>query len=619
LTLFAQAESVAGERSGVRDRIMQIAVPLVVAACGDIFMAAPNPVPLGAEALTLVSADFNGDGLDDVAAATAGGIQIALASERGGFTVAGRVAVAYAGSLLTGDFDSDGRIDLVATSGEPSRVVVGLGDGTGGFRLRGVGSPGERALLRAAADFNGDGHSDLVLTTRQFTSELGYTFYDDVMRLLLGDGTGGFAEAAGGPIKLDHYVPAPNPDPEFPDVAERPAGPIVAAHVNGDAHVDVLVAMGGLPGGVQVLLGDGAGNLHPGSDGAYWRDVQHQSNASINSMAVADFDEDGQADVAVFNGFGREFTVLHGDGVGGFGEVLGIARVVFGGVSLAAADFDADGHVDVAIRRAGGRDVVTVLLGDGDSRFVEAPGSPELTSAGRGARGMWLATGRFDRDPAIDLATASLLDPDRQRVTMLGVLRNTAAQPATAETRRLPLRRSRAQTRYGSSVTLYSRRTCGEPANGRFALYNRAVTPRGHGQWQLVTTETANRLGEVSEQVAPAFNTQYQWRPADGGVGRASRPLLVRVAPLVRAHWEDAAGPAGMVVGRVRPARPGGRVELRAYVTGRPSAIATMRQNAHGRFQFRLRDKDAPRLADVVVPATRRTAAGEGPVRSTGG
>jgi hypothetical protein len=602
----------------VRGTIMQIAVPLVVAACSDIFTPAPNPVSLGDVGLAFAAADFDGDGLDDVAVATdEGGIRIALAGDRGGFTLASRVAGVDAGSLLAGDFDSDGHADLVATTGAPSRVVLLLGDGFGGFRLRDVGHPGEGAVLRAAADLNGDAHLDLVLTTRQLTSELGYTFDDDVMRLLFGDGMGGFMEAAGGPTAFEHYRPPPNPDPGFPDVVARPAGPIVATDVNGDARIDVVVAMSGLPGGLQVFLGDGAGGLRPGSDGAHRRDGIRQANADISSMAAADFDEDGRTDIAVFDGMRREFTVLHGDGVGGFGEVLGIARTVYGGGSLAAADFDADRHVDVAIRRVGERDAVTVLLGDGDSRFHEAPGSPELTRAGRGSRGIWLAPGRFDRDPAVDLATTSLLDPDRQRVTVLGVLRNHAARPATAETRRPPLRRSRAQTQYGSSVTLYSRRTCGEPADGRFALYRRGVTPRGHGAWRLVATATVDRLGEVSRQVTPTSNSEYQWRSAAGG-GLASRPVMVRVAQRVRARWQDAFGPGGAVVGRVRPARNGGRVELRARANGRTSAIATTRQDARGRFQFRLRDTDAPRLADVVVPATRRNVAGEGVVRATG-
>jgi hypothetical protein len=105
--------------------------------------AALEPLPGAALVWAVAAADFDADGRDDVAvgllAQGEGGwttrVQVALARDGGGWD--GRVLAVEPGragvrSLGAGDLDADGRLDLVAGTGEGD-VWVFLGDGQGGF------------------------------------------------------------------------------------------------------------------------------------------------------------------------------------------------------------------------------------------------------------------------------------------------------------------------------------------------------------------------------------------------------------------------------------------------------------------------------------------------------
>jgi len=208
-----------------------------------------------------------------------------------------------------------------------------------------------------------------------------------------------------------------------------PAGPhasmVAAAYLNHDSHPDLIVA--NLEDGtVTILLNDGGGRFHPAPGSPF------NAGSQPNDFAVADFNHDGNPDLAVVNtqtpfisiflGDGRggfhpapgspvrteshphphgvvagDFTghgaidlmtdswghnqleMLDGDGRGGFalGPLFNVGKRPY--QRLRAADLNGDGKTDIVTTNLDG-DSVTVLLGDGRGGFREAPGSPFRTA-----------------------------------------------------------------------------------------------------------------------------------------------------------------------------------------------------------------------------------------------
>ncbi len=337
--------------------------------------------------LSLVEADFNKDGIKDIASAShEGAVTILLGDGAGGFRPSGDPIVfgTSVQALATGDFDGDGNPDLAIATGA-NQVAVFLGNGAGGFAAA-PGSPfaagsGPRSI--AIGDFNRDGIEDLAIAD-----------FAGGVTILRGNGTGGFAASQGSPFATGAGTSA-----------------VVAADLNGDGLID-LAAANSSDGTVTVLTGNQAGGFTAAPGGPVAVGMLPQS------MVVADFNRDGIEDLATANRGSGTLTVLLGNGSGGFVAAPGSPFAA--GLSLqsvAAGDLDGDGIVDLIA--SNNTEGIKVFVGDGTGGF-RAP-----VAFGAPLNSVSAVVGDFSGDGISDVAAANYVSGG---VTILsGALADTVA------------------------------------------------------------------------------------------------------------------------------------------------------------------------------------------------
>ena len=194
----------------------------------------------------------------------------------------------------------------------------------------------KEAPLVATADFNRDGIADIasVGANGRLTVRLGRS-----------DGT--FLETASMPV------------------SERKPRALIADDFNGDNIPDLLI--GNEDGSVLLFLIDATGHFAPG------REIAHLE--SVTSIAVADFNKDGIADIAVSDRRASNVTVYFGSGNGSFDHTWSFPLRVRGAApQITTADFNDDGIPDLVVVYGDDDDpTFDVMLGNGNGTFTIAP------------------------------------------------------------------------------------------------------------------------------------------------------------------------------------------------------------------------------------------------------
>ena len=329
------------------DGIMDLAVAdgpnnqiLVMLGNGDGTFQSPVPYSVGSGPSTLVAGDFDGDGKLDIAVGDGDtSIYVLQGNGDGTFHVDPIFSVAGAGpwDLAVGDFNGDGKLDLACVNQTDSTISIFLGNGDATFNGFGFFQPPATLATNAnpgqmtVGDFNGDGILDIAVVN--FGS-----FAGDTVSVFLGNGNGTFKP------KVDY------------DVSLAPLS-IVAADFNGDGKLDLAVADScgtstpcGRPGLVSILLGNGDGTFQP--------HVDYPAGSFPYTIVAGDFNGDGKLDVAVSDLDSFKVTILAGVGDGTF---VSSTTVPTSGspVGLLAADFNRDGQMDLAVGTGSG---VNILL-----------------------------------------------------------------------------------------------------------------------------------------------------------------------------------------------------------------------------------------------------------------
>jgi len=163
-------------------------------AATTVTFAAQPAISTGLNPQTIVVADFNRDGIPDMAVSLAGtsAVTILLGNGHGGFTTKSTpIGPSGLSALAAGDFNSDGIPDLAVGSGLAATVYILLGNGDGTFTLKSSPATAAPPVAAAVADFNGDGRLDLAFADQGSS-----------ITVLLGNGDGTFSSSSFSPSGL---------------------------------------------------------------------------------------------------------------------------------------------------------------------------------------------------------------------------------------------------------------------------------------------------------------------------------------------------------------------------------------------------------------------------------
>ena len=354
-------------------------------------------------------ADFNRDGYYDIAVGApgegndTGAVNILYGSEAGftgrdyiGYDAIGKADDKFGAALAAGDFNGDSHPDLAVGAPEydfpksESEIYTdtgavyifwGAANGSGlitsttsTYYSDGLDSYGEYGSALAAADFNGDGHDELVIgapnhsTPAPITNPTrGGTIY--VLTPFNGNQTEWNQTSASG-------------NTEGAEEGDRFGASLAVGDFNGDGYPDLAIGAPGEDtvtnnnvGAVSVMYNDGSGLSATVSQFWLQDDIGLDSEAGDKfgrSLASGDFDNNGFDDLAIGAPY-EDLTLVSGNytNVGLVqlvsGSALGLTTYYipiddigdnpddnqYRGVAIAAGDFDSDGSDELAIGMPG--------------------------------------------------------------------------------------------------------------------------------------------------------------------------------------------------------------------------------------------------------------------------
>ena len=357
-------------------------IPLLMILCGLFMTGAKAQVMFGSGSTYsagtgpwgLAAGDLNGDGFLDIAVANHGGgsgslgqgVNVLLGKPDGTF----QPAVSYPGGtgptlVVTGDFNHDGKIDVVTLNTDSNSISLLPGNGNGTLGAPVNFTAGQRPAGITVADFNRDGSLDIAFSHE--SSSIG---------VMLANGSGGFNPIVNYPVPVGSQS-------------------VANGDFNGDGKLDIVTASDHNQKLVSVLLGNG--------DGTFQAVINSNIPATpsgdplIGSIAVGDFNRDGKRDVVIASFAPPAVIIMLGSGNGslGTGSITPVSNTP---ADLRVGDFNGDGKLDVVTTGVFIGPHAEVFLGQGNGTLAAGG------SFGSGPGAIAATVADFNADTKPDLA-----------------------------------------------------------------------------------------------------------------------------------------------------------------------------------------------------------------------
>ncbi len=303
---------------------------------GTVKFAVADSFQLNFSPTNIVSGDFNNDGKVDVIVSNYDSLKytVLLNNGAGGFTLGEEMTGEFKPySISFTDIDNDRDLDMIVSTNEQNkiRLLRGTGQGIFGWILPyiDVNAP----VATCPGDFDGDGDND-------FVALLNYGLFDGRAYLYKNDGTGSFTQSG--------YV-----NIGFPASQRN-----VVGDFDNDGDLDILGGTSDYWGVYKILVNDGNGNFTY-TGGPY-------IGPYPDELAGGDFNGDYDLDFIKCDWYQSGIQIGLNDGSGTY-NILNLGNVGGSPRNPAVNDFDGDGDLDNANTNGNS---IQILTNNGSLNFV---------------------------------------------------------------------------------------------------------------------------------------------------------------------------------------------------------------------------------------------------------
>jgi hypothetical protein len=367
-------------------------------SCGSITSSSFAPkvdFTTGTIPFKVTTGDFDGDGKTDLVIVNNKSNSISVLRNTGSNgTVSFAAKVDFTTGtqpwkISTGDLDGDGKLDIAVANLNSASVSLFLNtssSGTISFATKVDFTTGLSPTNISIGDLDGDGKLDLAVTNN----------YSNSVSVLRNTGSSGTISFA---AKVD-FTTGTQPNS------------VSMGDLDGDGKLDLAVTNNATI--ISVLRNTGGSGII-----AFAAKVDFTTGSGTNSISIIDFDGDGKLDLAVSNSFSNSVSVLRN--IGSSGTISFATKVDFttGSYpsSISIGDLDGDGKLDLTVMNAYSNSI-SILRNTCSSGTVSFAAKVDFFTETTPES---ISIGDMDGDGKLDLTVTNSYSP------FVSILRNTCS------------------------------------------------------------------------------------------------------------------------------------------------------------------------------------------------